>query len=140
MTLETTEDDNYILYAEAVSRDRQLSRVFYIPIAGIDDNEELNISVEEAGQHELLAPWIEFFKYCGAEAAFLETESAYRVRSVKSWHDLLLKSLVAKSAVAIQDDDFWAKYSTVTVLLIERGSDRVLNGTMQTSPSFKGEI
>ena len=130
---------NYILFVEAASRDRQLTRVFHIPITGIDDNEELNIPIDEAGQHELLAPWIEFFNYCGAEAVFLESESAYRVRCVKAWHDLLLKSFVVKSTVIIEDDEFWAKYSTVTVLLVERASYRVLNAVRQLSPSFKGE-
>lgn len=131
---------DFILYAEAVSRDRQLSRVFYIPIAGIDDHEELNIPVEETGQHELIAPWVEFFRYCGATVELLESKSAYRLRAETSWHDLLLKKFPAKTKVAIQDDEIWEELSTVSVLLIERSSNRVINGTTQASPSLKGEI
>jgi hypothetical protein len=130
---------NYILFIEAASRDRQLSRAFYVPIEGIDDNEELNIPIAEAGQHELLAPWIEFFNYSGAEAVFLESESAYQVRSLKSWHDLLLKSFAAKSTVIIEDDEFWVKYSTVTVLLVERTMFKILTAIIQRAPSLNEE-
>ena len=130
-------DKNLSVYVETVSKDRELSRVFDLPIKSIEDSEEAAVHIEEEIQHQSFKPWLEFFRYVGAQVEWLQSDSLYLLKCSGSWHDLLLKEFPAKSQLLVEDDEFWRGYSTVSIMLIDRTTFKILNGTLQISPSAR---